>query len=643
MLVVGSEGCGISWTVRDSCLPRARAALRLFSGRIVLIHPTVASCWGDVDFFYDCSRTIIRMTVIGAHFLKQSPLLCIICGCARSGTTLVSELLRQHPAVDGRFECGFLLVETMSDFMSLEPYVSHLKGGWGLTQESFAYICQASSWQMAYQRLIERSNLPDKSVRIYDKTPLYLRHLKTVMAKVEVPCICVVRDPRALYWSQTKRDERSLEHFCRDYVTNGKAWRAARNLFPERILLVRHELLCVEPESEARRIFGFLGLDFHADYLSLPNTRYPYVQRGGITDDVVLEYRSHLTLDQQEYLVRNTSEFSCWHWHGEDSQRVPPTDQVAPSPRWTPTRMRTIWSRLRRGESRPLVRGAPHHRLQEGFAQNHAGMVPTPRRGIWDPLRYLGELLTYRHMIRYLVIRDLKVRYRRSALGFAWSFLNPLLMMAVFTLVFTALRQHSIAKYPIFLLSGLLPWQWFSNAIMAASSSIASNAALVRKVYFPREVLPLVAVLSNLANYLLALIPFAAFMLLYQVPVTPWIALLPLVMIAQFLFTFGLGLILSTADVFYRDTKEIVQVIMSLWFFLTPIFYSSDTLSGTIARWINTLNPMAPIVSAYRAILYAGEPPQYGSLVPGLALSCVLVIVGHIVFSRFSGVFAEEV
>jgi ABC-type polysaccharide/polyol phosphate export permease len=252
-------------------------------------------------------------------------------------------------------------------------------------------------------------------------------------------------------------------------------------------------------------------------------------------------------------------------------------------------------------------------------------------------------LIAYRHMIRYLVIRDLKVRYRRSVLGFAWSFLNPLLMMAVFTLVFTALRQRSIVKYPIFLLSGLLPWQWFSNSLIAASSSMASNAALVRKVYFPREVLPLVAILSNMVNYLLALIPYAAFMLFFRVPVTPWIASLPLVMGVQFLFTFGLSLILCTADVFYRDTKEILQVIIRLWFFLTPIFYSPDTLTGTIARWSSILNPVAPLVTGYRAILYAGDPLDYRSLAPGLALGVLLIIVGYRVFCQYSGVFAEEV
>ena len=174
-------------------------------------------------------------------------------------------------------------------------------------------------------------------------------------------------------------------------------------------------------------------------------------------------------------------------------------------------------------------------------------------------MRRLRELIAYRHMIRYLVIRDLKVRYKRSVLGFAWSFLTPLLMMLVFTLVFTTLRQRAVAKYPVFLLSALLPWQWFSNSVMAASSSIVSHAALVRKVYFPREVLPLVAVLSNLVHYLLALIPYGVFMLLFRVPLTPWIVSLPLVMIVQFLFTFGLSLILCTADVFYRDTREILQ------------------------------------------------------------------------------------
>ena len=268
---------------------------------------------------------------------------------------------------------------------------------------------------------------------------------------------------------------------------------------------------------------------------------------------------------------------------------------------------------------------------------------PQQRKGISGTLHHLREIIAYRNMIRYLVIRDLKVRYRHSVLGFAWSFLNPLLMMVVFTLVFTALRQQSVAKYPVFLLSGLLPWQWFSNSIVAASSSVVNQAALVQKVYFPREVLPLVAILSHWVNYLLSLVPYAAFMLLFRVPLTPWIALLPLVMITQFLFTLGLSLVLCTADVFYRDTREILQTVIRLWFFLTPIFYAPDALSGTIARWVNILNPIAPLIHAYRAILYEGELFQFRSLMPGLALSLLLLGIGYGVFSRYSGVFAEEV
>ena len=272
--------------------------------------------------------------------MQQNPLLCIICGYARSGTTLVAELIRQHPQIDGRFECGFLLVETISDFIDLEPYASNLKNAWGLTQESLVHICQAPSWQMAYQRLLECSNIPDKSVRIYDKTPLYLRHLATIMEKVDVPCICVVRDPRALYWSQIKRDDISLEDFCHYYVTHGEAWRAACELFPDRTLLMRHELLCTEPKREGKRIFDFLGLEFQKDYLSLPNTGYLYVQRGGITDEVVSEYQANLSLSQQEYLISNTEEFSYWHWHGREKHLALFTDWAVRSSRWGWTRIR---------------------------------------------------------------------------------------------------------------------------------------------------------------------------------------------------------------------------------------------------------------------------------------------------------------
>jgi hypothetical protein len=127
--------------------------------------------------------------------VQDNPLLCIICGYECSGTTLVSELVRQHPGVDGRFECGFLLVEKMTEFIDLEPYASNLKRDWGVTQESLEYICQAPTWLDAYCRLRERAAIPSRNVQLYDKTPLYLRDLQAVLGKADVPSAKPARLP----------------------------------------------------------------------------------------------------------------------------------------------------------------------------------------------------------------------------------------------------------------------------------------------------------------------------------------------------------------------------------------------------------------------------------------------------------------
>lgn len=279
-------------------------------------------------------------------------LFCVVCGFERGGTTLVAELIRQYPDVDGRFECGFLLVDRLSDFAALEPFASNLKAGWGLSAEDFEYILQAPSHRAAYQRLRERSNLPNKNVRIYDKTPRYMLHLPSVLKKTEAPCVCVVRDPRALYWSQQKYFDRERIHgryeyiarflmryvspallrqllerhlekrraklwlrgFCINYLQYAAAWKAANQMFPGRILLISHEKLCLSPLEETQKIYDFLGLEFKAAYLDFRKTPDPYVNRGGIRADLIHEYRQGLSSRDQNYLLKHTKAFSAWHW-----------------------------------------------------------------------------------------------------------------------------------------------------------------------------------------------------------------------------------------------------------------------------------------------------------------------------------------
>lgn len=265
----------------------------------------------------------------------------------------------------------------------------------------------------------------------------------------------------------------------------------------------------------------------------------------------------------------------------------------------------------------------------------------------------LAELIQYRELIRNLVSRDLKVRYRNSALGFLWSLLNPLAMMAVFTVVFTFMMPNdTVDRFPVFVLCALLPWNFFRDSVMGSITSIVSNSSLIKKVYFPREVLPLSAILSNLINFLLALTVLFAMFFVFRVRLTRWALLLPLVIFTQLLFTLGLGFMLSTANVFYRDTAMIMDVVMLAWFFVTPIFYPIDILPQhrlvlglglNIHRLTYILNPMASLISTYRVILFHGACPAPDFFLRTFVTSLLTLIVGQLVFMRYSRVFAEEV
>jgi len=271
-------------------------------------------------------------------------------------------------------------------------------------------------------------------------------------------------------------------------------------------------------------------------------------------------------------------------------------------------------------------------------------------------LSYLAELWCYRELLFTLVVRDLKVRYRNSVLGVLWSLGNPLLMMAVFTLVFTVMTPSNIEKFPIFVLCGLLPWNFFSASVIGSIRSIVDNAPLIRKVYFPREVLPLSVVLSNMVNFLIALSVLFAFILAFQMPITPWALLLPVVILVQVLFTCGIALILATVNVFYRDTQVIMEVAMLAWFFLTPIFYPIDILPrnyhlGEITidvwRWMYMLNPMASLIATYRVILYGngfgGAPPALDFFSRTTLTALGVLVLGILVFFRYKRLFGEEV
>lgn len=268
-------------------------------------------------------------------------------------------------------------------------------------------------------------------------------------------------------------------------------------------------------------------------------------------------------------------------------------------------------------------------------------------------LSRFAELYQYRELIRNLIVRDLKVRYKNSILGVLWSLLNPLLMTLVFTVVFTLMiPDSSQPNYPLFFMCGFLPWSFFSASLTGATGSIVDNAHLIKKVYFPREILPLSGVLSNLVNFLLALTVLFAMLLVFRIKLTTGVLILPLIILAQMMFTAGMALFLSTANVFYRDTQHILEVVLQAWFFLTPVFYpisvlpESATVLGLtidVQLWVRRLNPMASLIASYRDVLYRGGSTGLDFFLRTFVTCLLVLIVGYLIFCRFSSVFGEEV
>jgi len=277
--------------------------------------------------------------------------------------------------------------------------------------------------------------------------------------------------------------------------------------------------------------------------------------------------------------------------------------------------------------------------------------------GFIDSLTYMGKRITllahYRFLIYNLVVRDLKSRYRNSVLGFLWSLLNPLGMMLVFTIISPMLfRDASIENYPVFLLSGILAWNFFSASIMTGTNSVVTNGHLIKKIHFPTEVLPISTILANLVNYLLALLVLFAVILVSRVGFSQWIWLLPFVILIQTLFALGIVFFLSALQVYYHDTLLVMDVVMLAWFFLTPVFYPASLLPSAytvfgvtvdVQRLMYILNPMASLVNMHRDILYWGYRTDSDFFIRTSITAILVLVAGYWFFVRYSSNFSEEV
>jgi lipopolysaccharide transport system permease protein len=254
----------------------------------------------------------------------------------------------------------------------------------------------------------------------------------------------------------------------------------------------------------------------------------------------------------------------------------------------------------------------------------------------------LRAVYAYRGLLRGLVRRDLQVKYKGSILGFAWSLLHPLVMAAVYTLAFRYVVKVPIDAFPLFLLSGLLPWMFFASALGSATSAIVDNGTLVRKVAFPRAVLPLGAVASQLVQFGLMYTVIVPTALVMGVGLSPALAALLPVIALQAAFTTGLALLLATAYVFVRDARHLLEVGLQVWFWLTPIIYSVELVSPELLRWLRW-NPMLHFVTAYQDIVVRHALPSGETFLLLAVLGSVSLASGWAVFGRAQRRFAEYV
>ena len=258
------------------------------------------------------------------------------------------------------------------------------------------------------------------------------------------------------------------------------------------------------------------------------------------------------------------------------------------------------------------------------------------------------RLFRYRALIASLVARELKARYRGSVLGFFWSFVNPLLLLLIYTVVFTVVlpgvHPPELEPYALFMFCGILPWTWFSASLLESSNVLVAGGNLIKKVLFPAEVLPIVTVLAGLVHFCLGLPILAAFLIYYRVPVTPTDLLwFPAIVATQLELTLGLALLVSALTVHFRDVRDLLANLLTLWFFATPIIYPMTQAPQQVRRLLS-LNPFTHLAIAYQDVLFTPGPFAHGARLLAVAAgSFVVCLFGYFVFDRLRDTFAEEV
>jgi lipopolysaccharide transport system permease protein len=255
---------------------------------------------------------------------------------------------------------------------------------------------------------------------------------------------------------------------------------------------------------------------------------------------------------------------------------------------------------------------------------------------------HIRELFRYRELLWSWVVRNIKVRYKQSLLGVAWAILQPLSATVIMALIFSRFIRVSTdgIPHPIFYYSALLPWTFSASSISFGTSCLVSNMGLVTKIYFPREILPISAVLASFVDLLIAAVIFVGMMVFYRMPVGPSWVWVPVILLIQIVLTLGIVLFASALNVFYRDIRFVVPLGMQLWMYLTPIIYPLSMVPERF-RGLYMLNPMAGLIDSYRRIILHAQWPNATYLLTAVAVSLVLFLFAYVYFKRAEAVFAD--
>lgn len=256
-------------------------------------------------------------------------------------------------------------------------------------------------------------------------------------------------------------------------------------------------------------------------------------------------------------------------------------------------------------------------------------------------MNILKDLYNYRELLKTNIKKDIGGKYKHSFLGILWSFVNPLLQIMVYAFVFQVILKSNIENYAVYLCCGLIPWQYFSSIVLRGSAIMIDNANIIKKVYFPREILPISLVSSEGVNFLISTIIILGFVIFGGIGLS-WNALWYFLILAiQYIVSIGVSFIVSSITVYFRDLIHILGILMQLLFYATPIVYSMDAVPENF-KWIVKINPMSYLIDGYRNIFYNKIMPDFTGLLRAFIMGIILCLIGFFIFKKLEKRFAEE-